>query len=146
MRDPAARIPWAAVAAAVLALPCAFVLVVVGWAALVLADARADGGVWTVLFIDFAWLVGLLVGAIRLLLARGWFGLAFPAGLLAALMIVGLVRGGLGSGLPGFNTVAALVSLATAVLAALPAVRGWVARRRRERLYPGSTQPSPSRP
>jgi hypothetical protein len=124
----------------VLALPTAFVLVVVGWGALLFADQRADGAVWVVLLISVAWLAGLLVAAIRLLLGRSWAALAVTAGTVAALMVFGLFRGGLGAGPFGFGALAALVSLATTVLAALPGVRRWVAGRRRERLYPGSSR------
>jgi len=138
-RAAATPIPWAAIAAAVLALPTAFVLVVVGWGALLFANERADGAVWVVLLISVAWLAGLLVAATRLLLGRSWAALAMTAGTVAALMVVGLLRGGLGAGPFGFGTLAALVSLATTVLAALPGVRRWVAERRRERLYPGSS-------
>jgi hypothetical protein len=135
-------VPWAAIAAAVLALPTAFVLVVVGWGALLFANQRADGAVWVVLLISVAWLAGLLVAAIRLLLGRSWAALALTAGAVAVLMTSGLLHGGLGGGPFGFGALAALVSLATTVLAALPGVRRWVAERRRERLYPGSTQPA----
>lgn len=144
-RSPAAAppVPWAAIAAAVLALPTAFVLVVVGWGALLFANQRADGAVWVVLVISVGWLVGVLVAAIRLLLGRSWAALALTAGTVAALMVFGLFRGGgLGGGPFGFGALAALVSLATTVLATLPGVRRWVAERRRERLYPGSTHAS----
>ena len=144
-RAAATPIPWAAIGAAVLALPTAFVLVVVGWGALLFADQRADGAVWVVLLISVAWLAGLLVAAIRLLLGRSWAALAVTAGTVAVLMVVGLLRGGLGAGPLGFGALAALVSLATTVLAALPAVRRWVAERRRERLYPGSSQAARAR-
>ena len=132
--------PWAAIAAAVLALPTAFVLVVVSWGALLFANSRADGAVWVVLLISIGWLAGLLVAAIRLLLGRSWAALAMTAGALATLMVFGLLRGGLGSGPLGFGPLAALVSLATTVLAVLPVVRRWVTEQRRERLYPGSSQ------
>ena len=92
------------------------------------------------LLISIGWLAGLLVAAIRLLLGRSWAALAMTAGALAALMVFGLLRGGLGSGPLGFGPLAALVSLATTVLAVLPGVRRWVADSRRERLYPGSSR------
>jgi hypothetical protein len=133
-------VPWAAIAAAVLALPTAAVLVIVGWGALLFANARADGAVWVVLMITIGWLAGLLAAAIRLLLGRSWAALALTAGAVFALMLFGLVRAGLGDGLLSFRPLAVLVSLATTVLAALPAVRRWVAMSRRERLYPGSSQ------
>ena len=138
-RSPAPRVPWPAIAAAVLALPTAFVLVVVGWGALLFANGRADGAVWIVLLISIAWLAGLLAAAISLLLGRSWAALALTAGAVFALMLFGLLRAGAGQGLFSFRPLAVLVSLATTVLAALPAVRGWVAERRRERRYPGSS-------
>jgi hypothetical protein len=137
-RAPATRMPWPAIAAAVLALPTAFVLVVVGWGALLFANSRADGAVWFVLLIAIAWVAGVLVSAIRLLLRRSWSGLALTAGAVAALMVSGLLRRGLGGGPYGFGTLAALVAVATTVLTVLPRVRRWVAEGRRERLYPGS--------
>jgi hypothetical protein len=133
-------VPWAAIAAAVLALPTAFVLVVVGWGAILFANARADGAVWVVLLLSIGWVAGLLAAAIRLLLGRSWAALVLTAGAVFALMLFGLLRAGLGDGLFGFRPLAVLVSLATTVLAALPAVRQWIAERRRERLYPGSSQ------
>lgn len=138
-RSAASRVPWTALAAAVLALPTAFVLVVVGWGALVFADQRADGAVWVVLLLSIGWLAGLLASAIGLLLGRSWAGLACTSGVLAVLMVSGLFRGGLGEGPLGFGPLAAIVSVATTVLAALPDVRHWVAEQRQERLYPGST-------
>jgi hypothetical protein len=138
--------PVAAICAAFLALPTAFVLVVLGGVALVLADGRADGGVWMVLLLGVGWVVALLVGAIRLLLGRSWLGLAVPAAALVALLLVRTVMGGLGGGASGFGTVSLVVAVATTVLAALPPTRRWVAEQRRERLFPGPTQRSPSRP
>ena len=137
-RAAATRVPWAAIAAAVLALPTAFVLVVVGWGALLFANARADGAVWVVLLISIGWSAGLFAAAIRLLLGRSWAALALTAGAVFVLMLYGLLRAGPGEGLFGFRPLAVLVSLVTTVLAVLPAVRRWVAGQRRERLYPGS--------
>jgi hypothetical protein len=133
-------VPWAAIAAAVLALPTAFVLVIIGWGALLFANARADGAVWVVLLISVGWVAGLLAAAIRLLLGRSWAALALTAGAVFGLMLSGLLRAGVGDGLLGFRPLAVLVSLMTTVLAALRPVRRWVAERRRERLYPGSSQ------
>jgi hypothetical protein len=134
------RPPVAVLCAAVLALPTAFVLIVLGWVAVVLADNRADGGVWAVLLVGVGWVVGLLAGAIRLLLGRSWLALAVPAGLLTVLLVVGTARGMLGSGTDAFGTFSLILALATTVLAALPGTRRWVAVRRQERRFPGSTQ------
>ena len=139
-RSPGTRVPWAAIGAAVLALPTAFVLVVVAWGALLFANARADGAVWVVLLLSIGWLAGLLAAAIRLLLGRSWAALALTAGAVFALMLFGLLRGGPGEGLFGFRLLAVLLSLATTVLPTLPSVRRWVAERRRERKYPGSSE------
>jgi hypothetical protein len=138
------RPPAAAIGAAFLALPTAFVLVLLGWVALVLAEGRVEGRVWMVLLIGLGWVVALLTGAIRLLLGRSWVGLAVPAGALAALLLLGTVRGGLGGGT--FGTVSLLVAAATAVLAALPPTRRWVAEQRQRRSFPDSAQHSPGRP
>ena len=71
-------------------------------------------------------------------MGRSWAALALTAGAVFALMLYGLPAraGPRSSELLGFRPLAVLVSLATTVLAALPAVRGWVAERRRERLLP----------
>jgi hypothetical protein len=90
--------------------------------------------------LSIGWVAGLLAAAIRLLLGRSWAALVLTAGAVFALMLFGLLRAGPGNGLLGFRPLAVLVSLATTVLAALPAVRQWIAERRRERLYPGSSQ------
>jgi hypothetical protein len=104
------------------------------------ANARADGAVWVVLLLSIGWVAGLLAAAIRLLLGRSWAALALTAGAVSALMLFGLLHAGPGEGLLGFRPLAVLVSLATTVLTVLPAVRRWVAERRRERRYPGSSQ------
>ena len=147
--DPDRRPPAAAIAAAVLALPTAYFLLALGSAALALAGARdgAGGGAsWMVLLITFGWVAGLLTGAVRLLLGRAWLNLVVCAGLVAALLTVGLVLGGFSGGGIAFTGAAWLVSVGTAVLAALPGVRRWVATRRRNRMFPGSAQRFPSRP
>jgi hypothetical protein len=145
-RDPERRPPTAAIVAAILALPAAYVLLALGSAALAIAGGARDGGgaTWLVLLITFGWIAGLLVGAVRLLLGRAWISLAVSAALLTVLLTVGVVMGGLG-GASWFSVFAWAVSACTAVCASLPAVRRWVSARRRERLYPGSAQPTSSR-
>jgi hypothetical protein len=147
--DPDRRPPAAAIAAAVLALPSAYAVLALGNAALVLAGARDGGGgaaSWLVLLITLGWAVGMLVGAVRLLLGRAWLAVAVCAACVAGLLTVGVVLGGFGGSGLFFTGSAWLVSVATAVLASLPGVRHWIARRRRNRLFPGSAQRSPSRP
>jgi hypothetical protein len=147
VRDPLRRPPVAAAIAAVLALPGAVMVLVFGNAALSLSATRdgSGGASWLVLLITFGWVVALLVGAGRLLTGRSWLGLAVSGGLLALLGIISAANGGLGPN-TGLIATAVLAGGCAAVCASLPGVRAWVARRRRERLYPGSTQGFPSRP
>jgi hypothetical protein len=141
------RPPLAVIVAGVLALPAAYVALVLGNAALTIAGGRdqSGGSTWLILLITFGWVAGLLIGAGRLLTGRAWFGLVVSAGLLAALLTVGVVLGGVGGTGFGFSAFAWLVSVGTAGCASLPAVRRWVAARRRQRLFPGSVQPTSSR-
>jgi hypothetical protein len=147
VRDPESRPPVAAISAAVLALPAAWLLLALGNGALALAEGRTDGGgaTWMVLMITFGWIAGLLVGAVRLLLGRAWIGLAVSAGLFTALLTVGMILGGLGGSGAAATMVAWLIAATTTVLASLPWVRRWVSLRRWHRLYPGTPQPTSSR-
>ena len=146
--SPDRRPPAAAIVAAVLALPTAYALLALGNAALTIAGGRPDGGpaTWLILIITFGWTAGLLVGAVRLLLGRAWWGVAAGAGAVAVLLTVGVVVGGFGGSGLLFTGVAWVASVGTTVLACLPGVRRWVAGRRRDRLFPGSAQRAPSRP
>jgi hypothetical protein len=76
-------------------------------------------------------MVGLVVGAVLLLLGRSWLALALPAGALAALAVTGYAMGGWGAG--AFGVAILLLPVLTAVLALLPRVRRWVAARRQAR-------------
>ncbi|MGY1618482.1 hypothetical protein ACI797_17235 [Geodermatophilus sp. SYSU D00691] len=145
--DPQRRPPVAAATAAVLALPGAFITLSLGSAAQSVAGTVGDdAGQWMVLVVTIGWTATLLVGAVRLLLGSSWLGLAVPAAILAALMTVGLAQGGLGDGFSWFHGFAWAVGVAATVLAALPQVRHWVARRRRQKLHPGSVRATSSRP
>jgi hypothetical protein len=145
--DPLRRPPLAATIAGVLALPAAVMVLVLGNAALSLSATRDSSGAasWLVLLVTFGWVVALLVGAGRLLTGRSWLGLAVSGALLVLLGILNAANGGLGGGNTGLFATALLAGGGAAVCASLPGVRAWVARRKRERLYPGSTQGSPSR-
>lgn len=122
--------PGPAVAAALLGLVSASFPVLAVLLVLVMAAGDVDAAFALSLLPPLgmsAWLAG---GAVLLLLGRSWRGLALPAAVLAVLALYGLVIGGLGG---PFVLGAFLVALATAVLAALPGVRHWVAERRRLR-------------
>jgi hypothetical protein len=130
----------------VLALPAALMVLVFGNAALSISATRDATGAagWLVLLLTFGWAVALLVGAGRLITGRAWLGLAVSAGLVGLLGVVNAAVGGLGSGNVGLIGIAAVAGLGAAVCASLPAVRSWVHRRKQERLFPGSTQRTPS--
>jgi hypothetical protein len=146
--DPDRRPPLAAAVAAVLSLPASLLVLLLGNAALSIAATRDSSGTagWLVLLLTFGWVIALLLGAGRLLLGRAWLGFAVSAGLLAVLAVVSAVTAGLGGDNAGVIGIALASGAGAAVCASLPGVRAWVARRRRERLFPGSTQRSPSRP
>lgn len=146
-RDPDRRPPVAAAVACVLAFPGAVMVLVFGNAALSLS-ATADGtgaASWLVLLLIFGWVVALLVGAGRLITGRSWIGIAVSGALLVVLGIANGVQGGFSGVNAGLIGTALVSGGGAAVCATLPGVRAWVARRRRERLYPGSSQSSPSR-
>jgi hypothetical protein len=145
--DPARRPPVAAAVASVLALPGAVMVLVFGNAALSLSAGRDGTGAasWLVLLLTFGWVVALLVGAGRLLTGRSWLGLAVSGALLALLGIVSAFNGGLGGSNSGLVVTALLAGGGAGICASLPGVRAWVNRRRQERLFPGSTQRTPSR-
>jgi hypothetical protein len=122
--------PAPAIAAAVLALPGAAIPVLFALVLSALAEPDPEG-VW-IWLLGCAVLAGTLVtGAVLLLIRRSWLALALPAGVLTALVLLAFVMGGRGGG--PFGVVILLVPAGTAVLAALPGVRGWVAARRQAR-------------
>jgi len=124
--------PAAAILAAVLALvscaiPALFLLIV-------LALSEPDGledAAWFDFALPLVPIVGLVTGAVLLLLGRAWLPLAVGAGLLVALVVVGRALGGLGGG--SFLLLGGVAPLLAVVLCALPGVRGWVAGRKAER-------------
>jgi hypothetical protein len=145
--DPDRRPPLPATVAGVLSLPAALMVLLFGNAALGLATARENGGAatWLVLMLTFGWVLALLIGAARLLTGRSWLGLAVSAALLVLLAVVNALQGGLG-GNAGLLGITLLAGAGATVCASLPGVRTWVSRRRREKLYPGSTRPTAGRP
>jgi hypothetical protein len=129
--------PAAALVAAPLGLISAVVPGVFGFVALVLSGLRFRGAESLLLLVPTGLTLAIVVGAVLLLLGRSWLALAVPAGAVAALILLGTLTGGWGGGSFGFGVLSWLVPGATAVLASLPGVRGWVAHRRRARLSTG---------
>src|SRR5690242_19425133 len=117
------RPPAAAIVAAVLALvswavPALLLLVVLGLAG---PGSLADAA-WIDYLLPLAVICALVAGAALLLLGRSWLALAVPAGLLAALMVVGRALGGWGGG--SFLLLGLVLPALVVVLTALPGVRG----------------------
>jgi hypothetical protein len=123
--------PVPAVAAALLGLISAGATALLALLALTFSNGRFGGGGWLVDATPVVLMIGLVIGAVLLLLGRSWLALALPAGALAALALTGYVMGGWGAGALGVAIL--LLPVLTAVLALLPRVRRWVAARRQAR-------------
>ena len=96
------------------------------------SGGRFEGGGWAVVVVPVVLMVGLVVGAVLLLIGLSWLVLALSCAVLTALAVVGYVSGGWGGG--GFLEPALVLPLLTLVLAVLPGVRRWVAARRAVRV------------
>lgn len=125
------RPPRPAIAAALLAAPSAFVAFAFGAIALAFSGGQTAGGAWLLIAVPFLLFAGLVVGAVLLLLGRSWLAVVVPAGVMTALVLTGYVQGGWAGGF--FGVLALVAPPLTAVLAALPGVRRWVAGRRATR-------------
>jgi hypothetical protein len=123
--------PVPAVAAALLGLISAGATALLALLALAFSNGQFGGGGWLVIATPVVLMIGLVVGAVLLLLGRSWLALALPAGALAALALTGYVMGGWGAG--AFGVAILLLPALTAVLSLLPGVRRWVAARRQAR-------------
>lgn len=127
--EPAGRTPPVpAIAAAILALLSALVPALFGLLALAFSGGRFEGTGWLAVLVPGVLLVGIVVGAVLLLLGRSWLALAVPVGALTAVLLAGYVMGGWGGG--SFGVLTLVVPLVTTVLSCLPRVRRWVAARR----------------
>ena len=124
--------PGAAVAATVLGLLSAALPALIALLAIAFSGGRFEGGGWAVVVVPVVLMVGLVVGAVLLLIGRSWLVLALFSGVLAALAVVGYVSGGWGGG--GLLELALVLPLLTLVLAVLPGVRRWVSARRAARV------------
>ena len=129
---PAPRTPPPpALAAALLATLSALVAVFFGVLVLAFSGGQFEGSAWLLIAVPLVLVIGLVVGAVLLLLGRSWLALVLPAGAMTALVLTGYVMGGWGAGIFGVLTL--VVPLLTTVLAALPRVRSWVRARRAAR-------------
>jgi len=123
--------PVPAVAAALLGLISAGATALLALLALAFSNGQFGGGGWLVIATPVVLMIGLVVGAVLLLLGRSWLALALPAGALTALALTGYVMGGWGAG--AFGVAILLLPALTAVLSLPPRVRRWVAARRQAR-------------
>ena len=124
------RPPAAALVAAPLALLSALVPGLFFLVAFAFSGGSAEGTEWLVLLVPLALCIGLVVGAVLLLMGRSWLVLTVPAAVLGGGIIGGTVFGGWADGALGFGLTSGLLPAAAAVLAALPSVRSWVTARR----------------
>lgn len=122
--------PVPALLAAPLAVLSAFAPGLFFLVALGFSGGQLSGLEWLLLIVPLALSVGLLVGAVLLVLGRSWRVVTVPAAVLGLLIIGGTLVGGWADGALGFALSTGLFPASTAVLASLPAVRAWVAARR----------------
>ncbi|MGY5882141.1 hypothetical protein [Modestobacter lacusdianchii] len=128
---PARRRPPVAVFAAVpLAVLSALAVALFALIALAFSNGSFDGGGWLVVAVPVVLSVWLLVGALLLLLGRSWLAVFLPAAALVALLGWVIVAEGLIADSDGLLPLIWALPAGTAVLAALPGVRRWVAARR----------------
>jgi hypothetical protein len=125
--------PVPAIVAALLAVlsalaPGFFFLVALGF-----SGGDLSGLEWLLLVVPLGLSLGLLIGATLLLLGRSWRVVAVPAAALGLLIIGGTLFGGWADGALGFGLSTGLFPAVTAVLAARPSVRDWVAARQASR-------------
>jgi hypothetical protein len=109
-------------------VPGFFVLIALGF-----SGGRLSSLEWGLLVVPSLLTVGLVVGAVLLLIGRSWVTVVVSGAALALLILGGTVFGGWAAGAPVFALATGLLPAAAAVLAARPVVRSWVAGRRAER-------------
>ncbi|MDP9390415.1 MAG: hypothetical protein M3P89_03310 [Actinomycetota bacterium] len=117
-------LPGPAIAAAVLGLVSATVPVLTVLFLVLMSAGDLDPAGWLSLLVPLGMSALLAAGGILLLLGRSWLALCLPAAALTGVALAGYLLGG---AVGPFVQFSILVSLATAVLAALPGVRRWVA-------------------
>ncbi len=127
----ATRLPPApAIVAAPLAVLSAFAPGFFFLVALGFSGGNLSGLEWLLLVVPLALSLGLLIGAVLLLLGRSWRVVAVSGGVLALLIIGGTLFGGWAEDALGFALTTGLLPAGAAVLASLPGVRAWVEARR----------------
>jgi hypothetical protein len=124
------RPPVPAVLAALLAVLSAFAPGLFFLVALAISGGSPSGQEILVLLVPLALSLGLIVGAALLLLGRSWLVVTVPAAVLGAAIIGGTLFGGWAEGALGFGLATGVFPASSAVLAAQPRVRDWVAARR----------------
>jgi hypothetical protein len=122
--------PVPAIVAAPLAVLSAFAPGFFFLIALGFSGGNLSGLEWLLLVVPLALSLGLLIGAVLLLLGRSWRVVTVAGAALGLLIIGGTLVGGWAEDALGFGLSIGLLAAATAVLASLPGVRAWVAARR----------------
>ena len=108
----------------------ALVLAFFGFLALAFSNGHYDDGNWLVFTVPAVLAAWLLVGALLLLLGRSWLAVFLPAAALVVVLVWVILAEGLIEDAGGVAVVVWALPTVTAVLAALPGVRRWVAARR----------------
>jgi hypothetical protein len=119
----------AALLAAPLAVLSALAVAFFGLIALAFSNGDLDDGVWLFLAVPAVLSMWLVVGALLLLLGRSWRAVFLPAAGLGVVVVWGVLEGTLGGDNGAFLIMVWALPIVTAVLAALPPVRHWVAAR-----------------
>ena len=129
------RPPAAALLAAPLAVLAAVAVAFFGFIALAFSDGDVSGGGWLLVAVPAVLSILLVAGAVLLLAGRSWLALSLPAAALSLAVVAGILYGTLGDGTGGALLLAWALPGISAVLAALPGVRRWVAARRDARRH-----------
>lgn len=132
---PARRRPPVPVFLAVpLAVLSALAVALFALIALAFSNGTFDGGGWLLVAVPVVLSVWLLVGGLLLLLGRSWLAVFLPAVALVGVLGWVIVAEGLITDSDGLLPLIWALPAGTALLAALPGVRGWIAARRCARL------------
>ncbi|WP_448613085.1 hypothetical protein [Modestobacter sp. URMC 112] len=132
------RPPVAAVLAAGLAVLSAVAVAFFGVLALAFSEGDLTGDRWLFVAGPALLAVVLLIGALLLLLGRSWLAVSLPAGALSLLVVAAVLYGALGDGTGSPLLLAWAAPGTSALLAALPGVRRWVAARAEARRSPSA--------
>jgi hypothetical protein len=124
------RPPLAVFLAVPLAVLSALSMAFFGLIALAFSDGQFDHGGWLVVTVPAVLAVLLLAGALLLLLGRSWLAVFLPAAALVVVLVWLILTEDLIEDSGGVAVLVWALPTATALLAALPPVRRWVATRR----------------